>query len=74
MTYKTINGTGTGEIALEIRTADGIPISDSHLTTPQDPGTYSVSWKAKAEPDSNCDPSQGPCEMWIPGNYTAISG
>ena len=30
--------------------------------------------KVKAEPDPNCDPTQGPCEMWLPGNYSVVVG
>lgn len=30
--------------------------------------------QGQAQPDSNCDPSQGPCEMWLPGNYTVEIG
>ncbi len=74
MSYKTINGTGTGEISLNIETQDLIPIGQSELFIPQNPGTYNVTWNASAKPDPNCDPTQGPCEMWIPGNYSVEVG
>ena len=73
MAFKTMNGTGTGEIRLEIHTQDGIPLGQSQLSEPIDPGTYHVKWDADASPDPNCDPTQGPCEMWLTGNYTAES-
>ena len=41
---------------------------------PMDPGTYNAGWKVKAAPDSGCDPTQQPCEQWLPGNYTANVG
>lgn len=74
MTFKTNNGTGTGEIDLVIHTKDGIPLAQSKLMVPQDPGSYNVKWEGTAAPDPNCDPTQGPCEMWLPGNYTAEVG
>ena len=74
MTYNTTNGTGTGEIVLEIKTQDGIPLAQSELNEPQQPGTYSVKWKGEASPDPDCDPTQGPCEMWLPGNYSMEVG
>ena len=66
----TNNGTGTGENIFEIMAADGLPLQSGHLIMPQQPGTYTAELDAQAKPDPDCDPSQGPCEMWIPGNYT----
>ena len=74
MSYKTVNGTGTGEIQMVMHTQDGIPVGQSHLVSPQQPGTYNVKWDGSAAPDPNCDPSQGPCEMWVPGNYSVKVG
>lgn len=74
MSFKTLNGTGTGEIILVIHTQDGIPLGQTHLTEPQQPGTYNVKWDGSAEPNPNCDPTQGPCEMWLPGNYSVETG
>lgn len=71
MAFQTTKGTGTGEISLLILTVDGIPIGDTELSEPMDPGSYDVTWKVTAAPDRNCDPTQQPCEMWLPGNYTA---
>lgn len=36
----------------------------------QPAGNYSKQFNLKAEPDPDCDPTQGPCEQWLPGNYT----
>ena len=37
-------------------------------------GSYDGSLKVKAQPDPSCDPSQQPCEMWLPGTYTVNMG
>lgn len=68
--FKTVNGTGTGEVDLFIRTVDGIPLGDDELLVASKPGTYNMGWTLKAAPDPSCDPTQQPCEMWLPGNYT----
>lgn len=68
--YISKNGTGTGELAVEIMTVDGVPVGDSFLQAPQPAGSYNQTIKLKATEDPNCDPSQGPCEAWLPGNYT----
>ena len=67
MTFTTVNGTGTGELALSIETVDNIAVGDSQIDC-KTPGTYTVEWKLKAVPDPNCE---GPCEMWLPGTYYA---
>lgn len=68
--FSTKNGTGTGEIDVLIHTQDHIPLGQSELMKPKDSGTYHVFWLVKAEADADCDPTQGPCEMWLPGNYS----
>ena len=70
MVFKTMNGTGTGEIDLLILTQDGIPVGQNDLSEERPPGQYEVTWSAQAKPDPSCDPTQQPCEMWLPGNYT----
>ena len=74
MLFMTKNGTGTGEIDLDIDTVDGIPVGENELEEPLPPGTYNVTWTAKAKPDPKCDPTQEPCEEWVPGNYTVHVG
>ena len=74
LNFTTLNGTGTGEISLLINTKDGIPLGQRVLSEPLDPGTYTDEWKVTAAPDPNCDPTQGPCEMWLPGNYSVQIG
>jgi hypothetical protein len=69
-----LNGTGTGEIAIDIDTVDNIPLGDSFLNLPQPAGKYSTKISLKAEQDPNCDPSQGPCESWEPGLYKVTMG
>ena len=74
MVFKTVKGTGTGEIDLVILTQDGVPVGNNELSEELKPGQYQVSWDAQAKPDPRCDPTQQICEMWLPGNYTAEVG
>ena len=74
MNFTTVHGTGTGEYDVLIKTVDGIPLGQSYLTEPQQPGTYIIKWDVTAKPDPNCDPTQQPCETWKPGNYSASVG
>ena len=74
LTFQSKNGTGTGEIAMNIDTQDGIPLGQSQYSAPLQPGTYTVKWTGEAAPDPDCDPTQGPCEMWLAGNYTVNVG
>ncbi|XP_021378016.1 countin-1-like isoform X1 [Mizuhopecten yessoensis] len=67
--YTSMNGTGTGEIVLEVMTVDGIPVESGFIHELAQAGNYTSSFSLKAQPDPNCDPSQGPCEQWIPGDY-----
>ena len=69
-TYQSKNGTGTGQIVLEIDTVDHIPVEGVFLHEKANAGTYRQTIKLKAQPDPDCDPSQQFCEMWLPGNYT----
>ena len=69
--FATVNGTGIGETMIDVHTVDKLPIGGSQMTTAQKPGTYAFAWNVKAQPDPNCDPTQGFCEKWLPGNYTA---
>ena len=56
--YVSVNGTGTGELVIEIQTPDRIPLGDGFLIQAQKPGTYSERLSVKAEPDPQCDPTQ----------------
>jgi len=58
-TYLTVNGTGTGEIDVDIHTPDRIPLGAGFLLEAKKPGTYSEKITVKAEPDPSCDPTQG---------------
>ncbi|XP_045164928.2 countin-1-like [Mercenaria mercenaria] len=68
--YVSKNGTGTGQISLDLDTVDGIPLGQSFLHELAPAGTYDGTFKLNAEPDPDCDPTAGPCEQWLPGNYT----
>lgn len=70
--YTSKNGTGTGEMLVEIATVDGIPVGNSFLQEPKAAGSYNQTVTVKAEPDPDCDPTQGPCERWLPGTYTVL--
>jgi len=59
VTYVSVNGTGTGEIDIEIRTPDRIPLGAAFLSEAKKPGTYTERITVKAEPDPRCDPTQG---------------
>ena len=49
-------------------------LGQSFLHEIADAGVYNGQFKLKAEPDPDCDPTQGFCEMWLPGNYTVKIG
>lgn len=68
--YLSKNGTGTGMLAISVDTVDGIPLGDDFLNFAQPAGTYDGTIKLNAKEDPDCDPTQGPCETWEPGNYT----
>ncbi|CAF0722424.1 unnamed protein product [Rotaria sordida] len=68
-TFVSVNGTGTGELTIDIRTPDHIPLGTGFLLQAQKPGTYNERITVKAEPDPQCDPTQQPCEQWLPGVY-----
>jgi len=68
-TYQTVNGTGTGEIEIDIRTPDRIPLGTAFLWESKKTGTYPEKISIKAQPDPQCDPTQEPCEQWLPGTY-----
>eukprot|EP00047_Mylnosiga_fluctuans_P001514 m.220677 g.220677 ORF g.220677 m.220677 type:complete len:258 (+) comp10434_c0_seq1:1193-1966(+) len=69
MMYTSVNGTGTGEVSLEIKTVDGIPLGASDYNPAAKPGQYGGKWQVKAAPDPSCDPTQEECENWLPGTY-----
>jgi len=68
-TYVSVNGTGTGELVVDIHTPDHIPLGAGFLLEAQKPGTYTEKITVKAAPDPQCDPTQEPCEEWLPGTY-----
>ena len=58
-TYVVVNGTGTGEIAIDIDAPDRVPLGASFLWESKKPGTYSERITVEAKPDPSCDPTQG---------------
>lgn len=71
LVYSSQNGTGTGELVIDLQTVDGIPLGDGFLMQASGPGLYNSSISVNAKPDPSCDPTQQPCEQWLPGQYTA---
>lgn len=69
LTYVSLNGTGTGELVIDIHTPDRIPLGSGFLAEAKKAGTYEERITVKAEPDPQCDPTQEPCEQWLPGVY-----
>lgn len=69
VSFVSLNGTGTGELAIGIRTVDGIDVGDSFLIESLPPGKYEEQISIQAEPDPDCDPTQEQCEQWLPGVY-----
>jgi len=69
LTYVSLNGTGTGELVIDIHTPDRIPLGSGFLAEAKKAGTYEERITVKAEPDPQCDPTQEPCEEWLPGVY-----
>jgi len=69
LTYVSVNGTGTGELDIDIHCPDRIPLGAGFLLQAEKPGTFSQRITVKAEPDPQCDPTQEPCEEWLPGVY-----
>ena len=71
MSFTTVNGTGTGELAISIDTVDRIQVGDAEIDC-KSPGSYNVEWDLKAVPDPDCE--EPPCEMWLPGTYNVTMG
>ena len=57
MMYKTVNGTGTGEIMLSIQTVDKVPLSAAFLNEAKKPGSYSERFSIDTTADPDCDPT-----------------
>ncbi|UJR12367.1 hypothetical protein I4U23_016544 [Adineta vaga] len=68
-TYVSINGTGTGELNIDISCPDRMPAGATFLTEIKKPGTYTEKIDIKAQLDPRCDPFKEPCEEWFPGIY-----
>ncbi|XP_041354572.1 countin-3-like [Gigantopelta aegis] len=67
-TYMTKNGTGTGQIDIQVITVDKFPVDSRLFNKAGDPGNYS--FKFILDTTGDCDP---PCEEWQKGNYTLIA-
>jgi len=61
VSFQTVNGTGTGEFEIDIKTPDKIPLGADFLLEAKKPGTYGERITIKAQPDPQCDPTMEPC-------------
>jgi len=67
--YVSKNGTSTGELFIDIKTPDRIPLEDGFIMENSPAGKYGEKISLQAKPNPDCDPSAGPCESWQPGTY-----
>ncbi|XP_065180456.1 countin-3-like [Sycon ciliatum] len=70
--WTTMNGTGTGQIAMDIATDDKLPVHSSALSMPRKPGSYAGAASLSTDTSGlgGCDASQGgACQQWLPGVY-----
>lgn len=82
--FVSLNGTGTGELTVEIDCPDEVTIRDVFLAEEKKSGSYNERITLKAERDPQCDPSQSErptehpvvrifilaiCDERIPGTY-----
>ena len=67
--FTTRNGTGTGELIVDVDTIDGLPVTGGELLESLAPGAYSVSMNLNT--GAACQ--QEPCESWQPGTYNVTT-
>ncbi|CAF3491669.1 unnamed protein product [Rotaria socialis] len=67
--YESVNGTGTGQLVINIQTIDDIEISTTFLIESLKPGRYAERITIDTSPDPTCDPGTAQCEQWYPGVY-----
>ncbi|CAF2762669.1 unnamed protein product [Rotaria sp. Silwood2] len=67
--YESVNGTGTGQLVINIQTLDFIEITTTFLIESLKPGRYAERITVDASPDPTCDPGTEECEQWYPGVY-----
>ncbi|CAF1184847.1 unnamed protein product [Rotaria sp. Silwood1] len=68
-TYESVNGTGSGQLLVNIQTIDYVEILSTFLIESLKPGRYAERITVDASPDPTCDPSIEECEQWYPGVY-----
>lgn len=69
-TYQSMNGTGTGELYIEIDCVDKIKIESRLLNEAQKSGIYGDRFSLDTTPaDPDCDPTEEQCEQWLAGTY-----
>ena len=63
--YVSKNGTGTGELDIDIHCPDRMPVGASFLLEAKKAGTYTEKISIKAEPDPRCDPTEGKQTFYV---------
>ena len=49
-------------------------VASNFLEEEKPAGNYNFTVKLHAKPKPDCDPTKGPCEMWLPGVYNVTFG
>lgn len=55
LTYKSVNGTGTGQLLVNIQTIDYVKIAPFFLIEEKQPGTYEQRISIDTTPDPDCE-------------------
>ncbi|CAF2654432.1 unnamed protein product [Rotaria sp. Silwood2] len=69
LSYQTFNGTGTGQMLVDVQTIDGIKVSSFYLIEAKKTGRYAERLSLDTTPDPDCESAVNPCEEWFPGVY-----
>ena len=70
--YISLNGTGSGELAMSIKTPDNKKIYYSYLIQSHYPGVYEEVLDLEAKSDPQCNHTiNSDCVQWSPGIYNA---
>ena len=55
--FLSVNGTGPGEVVVNVETVDQLPFSVNFLVDSREPGNYTEFISLTTEPDPQCDPT-----------------
>jgi len=70
--WSSKNGTGSGQLVVEIDWTDHIltSVSFPFFLTAKPGGSYNKTMTLNTVADPNCNPNLGYCMKWLPGNYS----